>query len=126
MVDELTLEFLFSIYVLDESVAIPKFNFAEYFEKSIRTQLVNLNSLRSFRYQAYLLHLFLYQNDSKFHDIETVLDDATTIVAWSLDIRSHENNIGVFNFINKIMSRIHLMIFQTTLFRISQELKDLL
>ena len=66
------------------------------------------------------------QNDSNFQDIEEVSEDITVLASWSLAIRSHGNNIGTFNFINQIMSIIHLMIFQIDMPRISQELKDLL
>ena len=60
VIDDLILGFIFSICVPNESVLVPKDNLAEYLEKLIHTQLVNFNSLRSFRYQTYLLNVFLF------------------------------------------------------------------
>ena len=49
-IDELTLGLLFTICVPDELVQVPKFNFVEYLGKAIHIQLLNFNSMRSFRY----------------------------------------------------------------------------
>ena len=113
-IDELTLGLLFSICVPDESVPVPRFKFVEYLEDLIHIQLLNFNSMRSFRYQAYLLNLFMSQNDLNFQDIQAFLEAETIHISWLSTIRAYDNMFGTFNFINQIMSRIYQMIFQTT------------
>ena len=58
--------------------------------------MMNFSSLRSFKYQAYLLNLFLSQNDSNFQDIEIVLEDVKILASWSSTIRAYGNIIGTF------------------------------
>lgn len=89
-VDELILGFMFSSCVTNDSGT--KFKFVEYLEKAIHTQLVKFNSLKSFRYHTYILHLFLYQNESKLQDIEinskSQSDDVISIISWCSTIKN--------------------------------------
>ena len=108
---ELTLGLLLTICDLDESIQVPKFNFSEYVEKDIHIQLLNFNSKRYFRYQAYLLNFFMSQNDLNFQDIQAFLESKKIHISWISAIKAYDNMFGTFNFINQIMLGIYQMIF---------------
>lgn len=118
--------FLFAICVPDELAQAPKFNFVEYLARAIHTQFLKFKSMRSFRYQAYLLKLFMFQNDSNFQEFQAFCENEDILFYWPSIIKDHDNMFGIFNFINQSMSKIYQMIFQSRLPIISLELKNLL
>lgn len=64
-VDEVILGFLVSICPSEES-QVPQIQFVEFLVEAIHVQLVNFGTLKHFKYQAYLMHLFFHFNYELF------------------------------------------------------------
>lgn len=61
LLDEVLLGFLASIYPPVEGPFL-KFNYAQFLFDSMHQQFVDFSSLRTFRYQSYLVHLIIQTN----------------------------------------------------------------
>jgi hypothetical protein len=72
-------------------------------------QLLNFNSLRLFRYYMHLLRMFLESRKTEVPE--------TTFISTKC------KRITMLIFINKIMSRVHSIIFSTNLPRVLKEMK---
>jgi hypothetical protein len=64
-VDEFVLGIMVSIFPITTK-PITKFNYAQFLADQIHYQLSEFESLRSFRYQSYLVHLFLVYTSLPF------------------------------------------------------------
>ena len=56
------------LYVLcpPESITLTKFDYCKFLQEVINFQLSNFHNTKSFRYQAYLVHLIFFSNSSYF------------------------------------------------------------
>jgi hypothetical protein len=73
---------------------------------------VNFQSLRHFRYYTYLLKMFLETNKIEFPEATFISTEC--------------KRITMLIFINKIMSRVYSLIFNTSLPRVSKDMKSYL
>jgi len=85
-------------------------SFDKFIAENMHQQLVNFISLRHFRYYTHLLRMFLESNKTEFPE--------TTFISTEC------KRITVLIFINKIMSRIHSLIFGLGLPRVLEEMKS--
>jgi hypothetical protein len=72
--DEFVLEILISIFHIT-SKPITKFNYAQFIADQIHYELSEFETLRSFRYQSYLVHLFLFTQAFHFMHIGLKVED---------------------------------------------------
>jgi len=84
-------------------------NFDKFLDETIHKQLMNFHSLRHFRYYKYLLKIFLEIKHGEIHK--------TTFVSTEC------KRITLIIFINKVMSRIYSLIFNTSLPRTLEDMK---
>jgi hypothetical protein len=103
---EVMLGFLLVCFLSGQSVSV---SFDEFIAENIHQQLVNFSSLRHFRYYTHLLRMFLESNKTQFPE--------TTFI--SIECK----RITMLIFINKIMSRVHSLIFGSDLSRVLEEMK---
>jgi hypothetical protein len=87
-------------------------NFDKFLADTIHKQLVNFHSLRHFRYYTYLLKIFLETNKREFPEATFVSTEC--------------KRITLFIFINKVMSRVYSLIFNTNLPRVLDDMRSYL
>jgi hypothetical protein len=105
---EVMLDFLL-IFFKSEFGHSVRINFDKFLVDTIHKQLVNFHSLRHFRYYTYLLKVFLASNHGEIPE-ETFV---------SIECK----RITLLIFINKVMSRIYSLIFNTSLPRVLEDMK---
>jgi hypothetical protein len=54
---------------------LTKFNYAQFLADKIHHQLLEFETLKSFRYQSYLVHLFLFSQAINFSHLELKIED---------------------------------------------------
>jgi hypothetical protein len=108
---EIMLGFLFSIFESESSPSI-SISFNKFIADSIHKQLVNFRSLRHFRYYTYLLKIFLETNKSEFPEATFISTEC--------------KRITLIIFINKVMSRVYSLIFNTNLPRVLDDMRNYL
>jgi len=61
---------LFWLFSPPESIACTKFDYVQFLVGVINFQLSKFNYTKSFRYQAHLVYLILFNNSSSFESLE--------------------------------------------------------
>jgi hypothetical protein len=87
-------------------------SFDQFIVDNIHKQLVNFSSLRHFRYYTYLLKIFIETNKREFPE--------------SAFISTKCKRITLLIFINKVMSRVYSLIFNTSLPRVLDDMRSYL
>jgi hypothetical protein len=105
---EVMLGFLL-IFLKSESDQLVQINFDKFLADTIHKQLVNFHSLRHFRYYTYLLKKFLARNHGEIPEASCVSTECKIII--------------LLIFINKVMSTIYSLIFNTSLPRFLEDMK---
>jgi hypothetical protein len=108
---EVILGFLLTFFQLESSQSF-YISFDKFIADNVHKQLVNFQSLRHFRYYTYLLKMFLETNKKEFLE--------ATFISTECKI------ITMLIFINKIMSRVYNLIFNTILRRVLEDMKSYL
>ena len=108
---EVMLGFLLTFFQSESSQSVC-ISFEGFIVDNVHKQLVNFQSLRHFRYYTYLLKTFLETNKREFPE-ETF-------------ISTECKRITMFIFINKVMSRVHNLIFNTSLPRVIDDMRSYL
>jgi len=105
------LGFLLAFFHWDSS---PLFcvSFDTFIVDNIHKQLVNFRSLRHFRYYTHLLNIFLETNKREFPEESLISNEC--------------KRITLLIFINKVMSRVYSLIFNTSLPRVMDDMKSYL
>jgi hypothetical protein len=104
---EVMLDFLLTFFKSKIGLSV-HINFDQFLADTIHKQLVNFHSLRHFRYYTYLLKIFLKTKKREFHE--------ATFVPTKC------KRITLLIFINKIMSRVYNLIFNTNLPRVLDDM----
>jgi len=107
---EFMLSFLMTFFKSDSSLSV-RINFDKFLVDTIHKQLVNLFSLGHFRYYTYMLKLFLASNNIEFTEASFVSTECKIIT--------------FLIFINKVMSRIYSLIFNTSLPRVLDDMRSI-
>jgi hypothetical protein len=106
-VDETILGLLSVLFPLD-SITLTKFDYCQFLQEVINFQLSNFHLNKSFRYQAYMVHLILFNNSSFFDifGIKTIDNSSKTksIIEWTEEVRKQDQNKGFNLYVNKFMS----------------------
>jgi hypothetical protein len=105
------LGFLLTFFESESSQSVC-IRFEKFIADNVDKQLVKFQSLRHFRYYTHLLIMFLETNKIEF-------PEATFISTGC-------KRITMLIFINKIMSRVYILIFSTILTRVLEEMKSYL
>jgi hypothetical protein len=108
---EVMLGFLLEFFKSESSPSV-RVIFNRFIANNIHKHLVNFQSLRHFRYCTYLLKIFLETNKREF-------PEATFI---SIECKM----ITLLIFINKVMSRVYSLIFNTILPRVLDDMRSYL
>ena len=98
--------------LLDRSFQSCFLKSVEFLAENIHSELVNFHSTRFFRFQSFLLKMFLSHNEENLHFPELVLIDEMTQ--------------SYCKFINGLMEVIYNIFFQKTLPRVLPKMKDTL
>ena len=98
--------------LLDRSFQSCFLKSVEFLAEKIHSELVNFHSTRFFRFQSFLLKMFLSHNEENLHFPELVLIDEMTQ--------------SYCKFINGLMEVIYNIFFQKTLPRVLPKMKDTL
>jgi hypothetical protein len=106
---EVMLGFLLSFFQSESSQSV-RISFDRFIDDNIHKQLVNFQSLRHFRYYTYLLKTFLEINKREFHE--------ATFISTKC------KRITMLIFINKVMSRVYSLIFNTGLPRVLDDMRS--
>jgi hypothetical protein len=95
---EVMLGFLLTFFQSEFGLSI-RISFDEFIADNIHKQIVNFRSLRHFRYYTYLLKIFLETNKREFPEVAFVSTKC--------------KRITLLVFINKVMSMVYSLIFNT-------------
>jgi hypothetical protein len=108
---EVMLGFLLTFFQLEssESVCI---SFEGFIDDNVHKQLLNFQSLRHFRYYTYFLKMLLETNKIDFPEEAFISTEC--------------KRITMIIFINKIMSIVYSLIFNTSLPRVLEDMKNYL
>jgi hypothetical protein len=105
------LGFLLTFFQSESSQSVC-ISFEGFIADNVHKQLVNFQSLRHFRYYTYLLKMFLETNKKEFPEATFISTEC--------------KRITMLIFINKIMSRVYNLIFNTSLPRVLEDMKSYL
>jgi hypothetical protein len=109
IVDEFGLGIMASICPITTK-PITKFNFPQFLADQIHYQLSEIESLRSFRYQSYLVHLFLFSQVFHFMHlglkIKDDLGNPNSVINWTPIIKKKPLNVGFPHYINQFMAKV--------------------
>jgi hypothetical protein len=108
---EVMLGFLLTFFKSESGLSVC-INFDQFLADNIHKQLVNFRSLRHFRYYTYLLRIFLETNKREFPEATFVSTEC--------------KRITLLIFINKVMSRVYSLIFNTILPRVLDDMRSYL
>ena len=103
--DRLVNKVILGILVIMDSIEerqVPQFLVAAFLAEAIHTQLVNLGTLKHFRYQTYLMHIFFHYNQEDFLEMQRCEPLA---IGVEISPVNEDGNEGMFRFINKIMPK---------------------
>jgi hypothetical protein len=77
---------------------LTKFNYAQFLADKIHHQLSEFETLRSFRYQSYLVHLFLFSQAVHFSHLELKIEDEignpVSVIHWTSLVKKKIQNVG--------------------------------
>jgi hypothetical protein len=128
-VDEFVLGIMVSIFPITTK-PITKFNYAQFLADQIHYQLSEFESLRSFRYQSYLVHLFLFTQAFHFMHlgikVEDDLGNPTSVTHWTSVIMKKPLNVEFSQYVDQFMSKSYQIIHNQVPPRIFPECKKLL
>jgi hypothetical protein len=99
----------FLFFFMSEYGLSVRINFDQFIVENIHKQLENFSSLRNFRYYTYLLKIFIETNTKEFHE-DTFI---------SIECK----RITLLIIINKVMSRVYSLIFNTNLTRVLDDMR---
>jgi hypothetical protein len=108
---EVMLGFLLAFFQSESSLSVC-ISFDQFIADNIHKQLVNFHSLRHFRYYTYLLKIFLETNKREFPEATFISTEC--------------KRITLLIFINKVMSRVYSLIFNTNLPRVLDDMRSYL
>jgi hypothetical protein len=103
--------FLLTFFKSESGMSV-RINFDKFLADTIRKQLMNFHSMRNFRYCTYLLKLFLASINKEFPKATFVSTEWKRII--------------LIIFINKVMSKIYSLIFNTILPRVLDDMRSYL
>ena len=66
--------------------------------------------MNHFRYQSHLMHLFFFFNQEHFPEFQRL---GQTPTETEVSLINKDENQGMFQFINQIMSRVFIILFGT-------------
>jgi hypothetical protein len=105
---EVILDFLLTLFNSKSGMSV-YISFDQFLADNIHKQLVNFCSLRHFRYYTYMFRIFLETNKREFPEAAFV----------SIECK----RITLLIFINKVMSRVYILIFNTSLPRVFYDMR---
>jgi hypothetical protein len=108
---EVMLGFMLDFFQSESSMSLC-ISFDQFIADNIHKQLVNFLSLRHFRYYTHLLKIFLETNKREFPEVAFISIEC--------------NKITLLIFINKCMSKVYSLIFNTILPRVVDDMKSYL
>jgi hypothetical protein len=108
---EVMLGFLLTFFMSESGLSVC-INFDQFIADNIHKQLVNFSSLRHFRYYTYLLNIFIETNKREFPEATFISTEC--------------KRITLLIFINKVMSRVYSLIFNTSLPRVLDDMRSYL
>jgi hypothetical protein len=108
---EVMLGFLLTFFQSESGLSVC-ISFDQFIADNIHKQLVNFRSLRHFRYYTYLLKIFLETNKREFPEATFISTEC--------------KRITFLIFINKVMSRVYSLIFNTNLPRVLDDMRSYL
>jgi hypothetical protein len=108
---EVMLSFLLVSFKSESTLSVC-INFDQFIVDNIHKQLVNFFSLRNFRYYTYLLKIFVETNKREFLEESFISTEC--------------KRITLLIFINKVMSRVYSLIFNTILPRVLDDMRSYL
>jgi hypothetical protein len=77
---------------------LTKFNYAQFLADQIHHQLSEFETLRNFRYQSYLVHLFLFSQAFHFLHlglkVEDEIGNPVSVIHWTSLIKKKTLNVG--------------------------------
>jgi hypothetical protein len=106
---EVMLGFLLAFFQSDSSLSVC-ISFDQFIADNIHKQLVNFHSVRHFGYYTHLLKIFLETNKREFLE--------ATFISTKC------KRITLLIFINKVMSRVYNLIFNTNLPRVMDDMRS--
>jgi hypothetical protein len=128
-VDEFVLGIMVSIFPITTK-PITKFNYAQFIADQIHYQLSEFETLRSFRYQSYLVHLFLFTQAFHFTHlglkVEDDLGNPSSVSHWTSVIIKKPLNVEFSQYVDQFMSKAYQIIYNQDPPRIFPECKKLL
>jgi hypothetical protein len=82
---------------------------------------VNIGTLKNFRYQTYMMHLFFYLIHEHFPKLRIYKKPTPNVEIYFVN---KDKNEGMFRFINEVILRVFILPFGSLLRRVSEELKN--
>jgi len=129
VVDEFVLAIMASICVF-AAKPLNKFNYTPFLVDQIHYQLSEFESLRHFKYQYYLVHLFLFSQDTHFaclgSKVEDEIGNPISVIHWTPLINKKHLNVGFSEHIDLFMSKAYKIIYSEIPTRIFPKCKKLL
>jgi hypothetical protein len=114
VVDEFVLGIMASICVF-AAKPLTKFNYNQFLADQIHYQLSEFESLRSFRYQSYLVHLFLFFQATHFASlglrVKDEIGNPVSVIHWTSLIKKRHLNVGFSEYIDLFMSKSYEVIY---------------
>jgi hypothetical protein len=129
VVDEFVLGIMTSTCVFVAKPLI-KLNYGQILADQIHYQLLEFESLRSFRYQYYLVHLFLFFKSTHFASailrVNDEIGSLLLVIHWTSLIKKKRRNVGFLECIDLFMSNSYKVIYSEPPPKIFLECKKLL
>ena len=107
-INEIIIGFLVTMCSIEENQA-PQLQVVEFLDEAIHVQLVFIDTLTHFRYQAYIMHLFFHFNHEHFPELQRHEQPTPEISFVNKD-----NNEAMFRFINQVMPKSIYVAFWIT------------
>jgi hypothetical protein len=83
---------------------LTKFNYAKFILDKIHYQLSKFETLRSFKYQSYLVHLFLFSQAIHFSHlglkIEDEIGNLVLVIHWTYLLKKNIQNVWFLEYVN--------------------------
>jgi len=102
----------FLTFFMSELDLLVRINFDQFIANNIHKQLVNFSSLRHFIYYTYVLKIFIDTNKREFPKVAFISTEC--------------KRITLLIFINKVISRVYSLIFNTNLPRVLDDMRSYL
>jgi hypothetical protein len=104
-VDEFVLGIMVSIFLITTK-PLTRFNYAQFLADQIHYQLSEFESLRCFRYQSYLVHLFLFSQAFHFMHLGLKVEDdignPTSVIHWTSMIKKKSLNVVFSQYVDLV------------------------